>query len=106
MEKHQTLGMVLAEARKKKQKSLREIAERVLKEDGTPITPQYLNDIEHDRRSPASAVIEQLAAVFGFAADYLYLLAGSLPKDLHGKSVSEESSLKAWSAFRRKLKDQ
>ncbi len=106
MEKHPTLGSVLADARKKKQKSLRETAQQVLKEDGTPITPQYLNDIEHDRRTPSPAVIEQLAAVYGFGADYLYHLAGTLPKDLHGKAGSEQASLKAWSAFRRKLKDQ
>lgn len=106
MEKHSTLGSVLADARKKTQKSLREMAERIQKENGTPITPQYLNDIEHERRTPSPAVLEQLAAAYGFGADYLCLLAGTLPKDLHGKAGSEKASLEAWRAFRKKLKDQ
>jgi transcriptional regulator with XRE-family HTH domain len=106
MQKRPTLGSVLAEARKKEKKSLREMSERVLKEDGTPITPQYLNDIEHDRRTPSPAVIERLATVYGFGADYLYHLAGTLPRDLQGKARSEQASIKAWSAFRRQLKDQ
>lgn len=104
MAKPPTLGTVLTDARKKKQKSLREIAEQIRKEDGSPITPQYLNDIEHDRRSPASVVLEQLANVYGLAPDYLYHLAGALPRDLHGKAGSEKDVVEAYRAFRKKLK--
>ena len=48
-----SLGRLIASARKDKQLSQKELAALVLKEDGEAITPQYLNDIEHDRRSPS-----------------------------------------------------
>jgi transcriptional regulator with XRE-family HTH domain len=105
MARHPTFGSVIAEARKKKQKSLREIVAHLRKEDGTPITPQYLNDIEHDRRSPSAEILEQIAKIYALERDYLYHLAGTLPKDLRGRRASEEDVLDAWQAFRKTLKD-
>ena len=52
MIEEQTFGGAVASARKALGLSQKELASRVLKEGGTSITPQYLNDIEHDRRSP------------------------------------------------------
>lgn len=69
MDQRLTLGTMLAASRKQEKKSLREMAQRILKEDGTGITPQYLNDLEHDRRTPSSTVLEQLAKVYRLAPD-------------------------------------
>jgi transcriptional regulator with XRE-family HTH domain len=99
----QSLGSVLAEARKKTGYSLREIAEKVKKEDGEPISPQYLNDIEHDRRVPSSEVLKGLSRTLKIAEDYLHFLAGSLPKDMKGHNASEEVVVEAYKFFRRKL---
>lgn len=99
----QTLGSVLAEARKNKEYSLREVAERVKKEDGQPITPQYLNDIEHDRRIPSPEVLKSLGRALQVNEDYLHFLAGILPKDIKGLRVSKEAVIQAYSLFRRNL---
>ena len=49
-----TFGGAISEARKAKGWALKDLASRVLREDKEAISPQYLNDIEHDRRSPSS----------------------------------------------------
>lgn len=98
-----TLGSVLAEARKKIGFSLREVADRVKKEDGEPISPQYLNDIEHGRRVPSPEVLKGLGRTLKVAADYLHFLTGSLPSDLKGRVVSEEEVVEAYQLFRKKL---
>ena len=40
-----TFGELISEGRKKKGLSQKELAAKVLKEDGSAISPQYLNDI-------------------------------------------------------------
>lgn len=60
--------------------SLRQIAEKIKKEDGDVLSPQYLNDIEHNRRNPPSEyIIEQLAHILGVDKNYLLALKGELP---------------------------
>ncbi len=104
MDSRPTLGQVLADARKKRDKSLKDISLRVKKEDGSSISPQYLNDIEHNRRTPSPAVLEQLARVFDVPPDYLYFLAGSMPGDLaKARGVTKDQVVEAYKAFRRKL---
>jgi transcriptional regulator with XRE-family HTH domain len=76
-----TLGQVLTQARKDKRLTLREAASLILKEDGEPITHQYLSDLENDRRSPSDKVIEELVRVFGISRNYIYLLLRRLPSD-------------------------
>src|ERR1700692_3877487 len=78
-----TFGTVLSEARKAKGMSQKELAAKVKKEDGQPISPQYLNDIEHDRRNPPSEfIIGQMAEFLAFDKDMLCLAAGTIPSDL------------------------
>jgi len=79
-----TFGAVIAGARKDSSRSwtLQELAEKVKKKDGSSVTPQYLNDIEHNRRIPSEEVIDALARVLGLDVDMLRLLAGQQPKDV------------------------
>jgi ribosome-binding protein aMBF1 (putative translation factor) len=49
-----SFGKAVASARKALAWSQKELAAKIKKEDGETITQQYLNDIEHDRRSPSS----------------------------------------------------
>lgn len=82
--------------------SQRELAALVVKEDGRAISPQYLNDIERDRRNPPSGfMIEQLAELLGVPRDMLYHLAGEVPKDLRETEADEERVMEAWTAFRK-----
>ncbi len=81
-----TFGKIISEARKALELSQKDLALLIKKEDGEAISPQYLNDIEHDRRNPPSEFfIEQLATQLKLSTDYLCLVAGAIPdyiKDL------------------------
>ena len=71
---------MVANARKEKGLSQKELAARIKREDGAPISPQYLNDIEHGRRSPSSdQLVRQSAEVLDIGLDYLYYRAPPLP---------------------------
>ena len=102
-----TFGTVVSEARRALGLSQKELASGILKEDGEPISPQYLNDIERDRRNaPSQHLILEFARVLKLKTDYLFALAQAWPKDILeklGKS-SPEDVQEAFSAFRRTLK--
>jgi transcriptional regulator with XRE-family HTH domain len=99
-----TFGQAISDARKAKEWSLRELSSRIRHEDGTAISQQYLNDIEHDRRSPSSDhLVKQFAAELGLKEDWLYFLAGKFPEDVRKKNVGETDVTKAMQAFRKTL---
>lgn len=101
-----TFGRTVLETRKDLGLSQKELAAHIKREDGTPISPQYLNDIEHDRRSPTGQhLIEQLAKVLRLEADYLSFLAGQFPADVRRQTPDPERFADAWQAFRRSLND-
>lgn len=105
-----SFGSLIASARKEQKLSQKELAEKILKEDGQAITPQYLNDIEHDRRSPSSDyLVRQFAKVLKhpeLSVDVLTALAGVLTDDDRKlvQRAKPESVEKAYVAFRRELK--
>lgn len=101
-----TFGQIIADARKKLSISQKELAERIKKEDGQSISPQYLNDIERDRRNPpAEFLIKQFAKELKLSKDYLLLAAGTLPQELKDKvSDSDPTAIEeAVRLFRRKI---
>lgn len=99
-----TFGQVLSEARKQQKLSQKELAEKLKKEDGAPISPQYLNDIEHDRRNPPSEfILEQIAAILKIPRDVLSYYADRMPSDVP-KNVDGERVVAAYQAFRKALK--
>ena len=98
-------GQVIATARKELGISQRELSLNVLKEDSTPISPQYLNDIERDRRNPPSDhLLEQFARELNLEKDYLYFLAGKFPSDVRSATSSPKQVKEAFRAFRRTLR--
>ncbi len=100
-----SFGHVLAEARKKANLSQKELAAKIKKEDGHPISAQYLNDIEHDRRNPPSGhLLEQFARELNTPADYLYYLAGEFPSDMKSRTADQDRVIAAYRAFRKELK--
>jgi transcriptional regulator with XRE-family HTH domain len=101
-----SFGRAIASARKELRLSQKELAGNILKEEGDPITPQYLNDIEHDKRTPSSDhLVKQFATELKINPDILYLLAGRVPGDITKAGVSPERIKQAFTAFRRVLKD-
>jgi transcriptional regulator with XRE-family HTH domain len=100
-----TFGTQIAEARKALGMSQKDLAAKITKEDGEPISPQYLNDIEHDRRNPPSEeMIYQFSKVLKLEAEVLFYLAGKFPEDLKNSGVEREKIVAAYQAFRKALK--
>ena len=101
-----TFGQRISEARKKMGLSQKELAAKILKEDGKPISPQYLNDLEFDRRNPPGEhLIERFSKVLNIPHEVLYYAAGELvPGDVKGVNADQEKVVKAYSAFRKVLR--
>jgi transcriptional regulator with XRE-family HTH domain len=71
------LGEAINQARRVRKMTLRQLAEQVTKDDGTPISPQYLNDIELHHRVPTPYVLCEFARVLELDADTLLAIAGA-----------------------------
>lgn len=104
----QTFGAIVREARLKAGKTQRQLADLVKKEDGNAITPQYLNDIEFDRRTPSEFVTRQIAKALGLEPDRLMFIGGSLPQDIVReivkRGISDEQVKEIGQLFRKKTK--
>lgn len=72
-----TLGQLLRQARHAYGLSLRQASAQICRDDGQPITHQYLQDLERDRRHPSLAIVRALARVF--ALDEERLVAAAYP---------------------------
>lgn len=107
MAEEKTLGKVIAEARKKLNLSQKELAEKIFREeDEKAISPQYLNDIERDRRSPSSDhMINQFAKVLKIDPDYLHYVNGRFPVSERSANLTPEQFKDAIVAFRKKVKN-
>ena len=97
----ETFGSAISKARKANEWALKDLASRILREDGEPISLQYLNDIEHDRRSPSSdRMVQQFAEALDLNQDWLYYLAGRFPEWVRKRKLSEKQIAEAMVAFR------
>jgi transcriptional regulator with XRE-family HTH domain len=97
-----TFGTHISSERKKQGLSQKQLAEQIEREEGGAISPQYLNDIEHDRRSPSSDhMIQQFARVLHLSTDYLYYLAGRVPADVRQANLPPKTVEASFAAFRR-----
>ena len=85
-----TFGHILAEARQRAGLSQKQLAALITKADGRPISPQYLNDLEHDRRNPPSEfLVTQFARVLHLEKDYLMLAAGRVSQDVRAIGMAD-----------------
>lgn len=101
-----TFGQVISEARKRANLTQRELAVLLKKEDGQPISFQYMNDIEHDKRNrPSDHLMRQLAKHLYLDLDYLYACAGELPHDLRDPQVDKTKLVAGFAAIRKSLKE-
>lgn len=87
----QTFGGVISQKRKELGLSQKDLAARIQREEGGgQISPQYLNDIEHDRRNPSSDhIIGEFARELSLSPNILYFLAGRIPSELRSLPVNE-----------------
>jgi transcriptional regulator with XRE-family HTH domain len=97
-----TFGRLIADARKKLNLTQKDLATRIMREDGHPISPQYLNDIERDRRSPSSDhMVQQFANALELSADYLHYLNGRFPEQERQQQLTEAQFNTRILAFRK-----
>lgn len=93
-----TLGYVISSSRKKRQLSQKQLAEKIMREDGDPISPQYLNDIEHNRLNPSSNhIIKQFSKILRIKADDLLDLSKVSPETTRKKKLAFQSFEKTYS---------
>lgn len=73
-----SLGRLLADARRARGLSLRELGARLTGGGGRPrgVSAQFLNDLEHDRRRPSPALAGEIAGVLGLSPAWLEAAAG------------------------------
>ncbi|QBP73577.1 XRE family transcriptional regulator [Herbaspirillum huttiense] len=99
-----TFGSVICTQRKKQKLTQKDLASQILREDGVPISAQYLNDIEHDRRSPSSDfIVKQLAKILNMPEEYLYYMAGKFPTDDLVPNATPQMVEEAMFAFRESI---
>lgn len=75
-----TLGQILRQAREAQRWSLRQTAAQIRRPNGVSITPQYLHDLEHNRRHPSLHLVDELATVLHLDPLMLVVLAGKGPE--------------------------
>ena len=98
------VGHVIRATRQRRGLTQKDLASRILKEDGQPISPPYLHDIERDRRNaPSVHLLAQFAAALDLSTEYLYFLAGVYPPDIAPRAATPEGVEAAWQAFRAAL---
>jgi transcriptional regulator with XRE-family HTH domain len=75
----QTLGQLLRQARQTQGLSLRQTAVHVHRRAGQSLSPQYLSNLEQDRRTPSLLILSALAEVLDIP--YSLLLAHARKAD-------------------------
>lgn len=100
-----SFGQMIQRERKARGLSQKQLASMIEKEEaGGPISPQYLNDIEFNRRSPTSDhLIRQFARALDLDEGVLFVLAGKIPDDLRRQVRDKEQAGAAFLAFRRSV---
>src|SRR5262245_20281716 len=68
----QTLGQLLRQARQHRGLSLRQTAVQVHHSAGQPLSPQYLSNLEQDRRTPSLPLLAALAEVLELPASLVF----------------------------------
>ena len=98
------IGGAVLQARRERELSQRELANRVKKPDGTGISAQHLSDIERGRRTPGPHILWELSAALELDPDYLCFLSGRIPRDLTEGEYDRETVITAMQSLRERLR--
>lgn len=100
--KKQSLGEIIVELRRKSGLNQKDLASKIRREDGRiGISAQYLNDIEHDRRTPSGDhLLRELAKALNADPSFLAFLAGQLPPEIREVDIDPKRLKIALAAFR------
>lgn len=100
MKRKMSFGKVIVEAREKALMKQKDLAARIKKKDGSPITTPYLNDIEHDRRTPSSEhLIKQFSEILNIPIEVLYYHAQVIPPKAYKSWANTEQIVSAFKKF-------
>ena len=98
-----TFGQLILDARRGKKLSLKQCASLIFKEDGDPISFQYLSEIENVRRYPPSEfIMKQLANVLDIPIELLYFHSKTIPSNIN-PNLSDDKIIVAYRDFLSKL---
>ena len=101
--KGNTFGKIIYNARVNKNLNLRECAALIVKDDNTPISFQYLNNLEKDLKNPPSVyIINQISKVLEIPIELLYFYAEIFPENIN-KNSDQNKIIKAYKQFARSL---
>ena len=93
-------GEALRERRQRLGLTLYELARRIHKENGEPVTPQYVSYLEHGQRMPSTDhLMSQLAAATGLDRAWLYYLSGRYPPETLDPALQEADFRHRFGAF-------
>ncbi len=101
----ETFGGAIRDGRRAKGLQQKQLAALVVKEDGEPISAQFLNDVEHERRLPSRQLVERFASALDIDPLYLRVLAGHPVSDRPASDYPREKLISAIRAYRRQLGD-
>ncbi|MBN2500057.1 MAG: helix-turn-helix transcriptional regulator [Anaerolineales bacterium] len=94
------LGQYIINKRKEQGINQKDLAEKM------DISPQYLNDIEHNRRNPQTKeLLEKFSQHLDIDLDYLQYLAGIIPEDIQEMKLPEDKVIEIMKAFRKTKED-
>jgi transcriptional regulator with XRE-family HTH domain len=73
-----TLGEMIFTARKAKLWSLQQLGDALgtVREGGKAVSPQFINDVEHDRRKPSTELLQAFANILHLESDVLQCAIG------------------------------
>lgn len=98
-------GEIIEEARVRAKLNQKQLAARILKEDGEHSSAPYLNDILGGRRTPTSDhIIEQFSKVLKIRPELLYYVARKIPYG-YARKADEELVIDAFDAFKKALQN-
>ncbi len=100
-----TVGQLVANARKQKQLSQVQLAAKLDKGNGQPISNQFLNDLEKGRATLPEPLLDSLSEQLNIDRDYMYYMVGRIPPELR-VGVSPKAVTKAYSILRKALAEE
>lgn len=85
-------GEEIKRLRLEKNLGVREFAKMIIKDDGEPISPSYLIDIEKNNRIPSGDIVEKIAEVLNYDPANLLSLAQKISPGTE-KHLKEEPAI-------------
>jgi transcriptional regulator with XRE-family HTH domain len=98
-----SFGKTIRSARQAKGLTQKDLAAAISKANGAAISPQFMNDMELERRYPSPLILDRIANALELDPLYLRVLAGQPASDRPASEYPPERVQRAIRAYRRAL---